>query len=77
MPHIALKMLKGRTPAQKQVAVEKLTAALQEAIGCSDCHISMSIEEYAPEAWQDVFREQVTENPALVKKPDYDPKDLL
>lgn len=33
MPHISLKMLKGRTEEQKKLAADKLTAALCEAIG--------------------------------------------
>ena len=49
MPHISLKMLKGRTDAQKKLAEEKLVAALKEAIGASDVHISMSIEDYTAE----------------------------
>lgn len=77
MPHITLKMLKGRTEEQKQLATQKLCAALTEAIGCTPEHISVSIEDFTPQEWQEEFRKEVTENPALVKKPAYDPKDLL
>lgn len=77
MPHIALKMLGGRTEAQKRAAAEALTKTLAETLGCPEKFISMSIEEYTPAEWQDIFREQVTENDALVVTPQYDPKDLL
>lgn len=77
MPHITLKMLKGRTEAQKLSAAEKLSAALVEAIGCTPSHISVSVEDFTPEEWQEQFRIEVTENPHLVQKPQYDPKELL
>lgn len=77
MPHITIKMLKGRTEEQKNAAAEKLAKALVEAIGCTESHISVSVEDFTPQQWQDQFKKEVTENPYLVKKPDYDPKDLL
>lgn len=77
MPHITIKMLKGRTDEQKKVAAEKVSDALIEAIGCTQNHISVSIEDYTPQEWQDVFKKEVTENSSLVQKPDYDPKDML
>jgi phenylpyruvate tautomerase PptA (4-oxalocrotonate tautomerase family) len=70
-------MLKGRTDAQKELAVKKLTEALKEAIGASDTHISVSVEDYTAEQWQDVFKKEIAENPHIMKKPCYDPKDLL
>ncbi|MBQ8824956.1 MAG: tautomerase family protein [Ruminococcus sp.] len=77
MPHITIKMLKGRTDEQKKVAAEKVSNALIEAIGCTPNHISVSVEDYTPQEWQDVFKKEVTENPSLIQKPNYDPKDML
>ncbi|MBP0972434.1 MAG: tautomerase family protein [Oscillospiraceae bacterium] len=77
MPHITLKMLKGRTDAQKQLAAEKLAAALTEAIGCNPTHISVSVEDFTPEEWQEQYRIEVAENDNIVLTPDYDPKELL
>ncbi len=77
MPHITIKMLKGRTDAQKALAAEKLSEALTEAIGCTASHISVSVEDYTPQEWQEQYRIEVAENENLVKKPAYDPKDLL
>lgn len=77
MPHITLKMLKGRTDAQKQLAAEKLAAALIEAIGCNPTHISVSVEDFTPEEWQEQYRIEVAENDNIVLTPDYDPKELL
>ncbi|MDE5563843.1 MAG: 4-oxalocrotonate tautomerase family protein [Oscillospiraceae bacterium] len=77
MPHITLKMLKGRTEEQKKLAAEKLSAALVEAIGCTPSHVSVSVEDFTPEEWQEQYRVEVAENDNLVLTPDYDPKELL
>ena len=77
MPHITLKMLKGRTDEQKKLATEKLSAALHEAIGATESHISVSIQEYTPEEWQKVFAEEIENNKNLTQQPHYDPKSLL
>ena len=77
MPHITIKMLKGRTQEQKALAAERLAAALTEAIGCTPSHISVSVEDFTPEEWQEQYRIEVAENAHLVKAPDYDPKELL
>ena len=77
MPHISLKMLKGRSDEQKELATEKLTSALCEALGCSKDHVSVSVEDYTAQEWQDVFAEEIASNKNITKKPNYDPKDLL
>ena len=77
MPHISLKMLKRRTEEQKQNAAKKLTIALCEALGCSETHVSVSVEDFTAEEWQDVFAKEIQDNKAIVKKPGYNPKDLL
>ena len=78
MPHISVKMLKGRTEEQKKAAAEKLTAALCEALGCWDGHVTVGIEDYTAEEWQEVFAEDIEgKSDTLYRKPNYDPKSLL
>lgn len=78
MPHISVKMLKGRTEEQKKAAAEKLTAALCEALGCGNAHVSVTVEDFTAEEWQDVFASDISaKSDKLYKKPEYDPKDLL
>ena len=77
MPHITIKMLKGRTDEQKKLASEKLASALVEAIGCNPTHVSVSVEDFTPEEWQEQYKKEVAENEHLVLVPDYDPKELL
>jgi 4-oxalocrotonate tautomerase len=78
MPHISVKMLKGRTEAQKQKLAVALKDALKEALGVSEKHISVSIQDYTAQEWQDEFKKEITDNMDNVWiKPQYDPKDLL
>lgn len=77
MPHITIKMLKGRTDEQKKAAAESVAKALVDAIDCTESHVSVSVEDFTPQEWQEQYRIEVSENPALIKKPNYDPKDLL
>lgn len=77
MPHITIKMLKGRTEEQKTLASIKVADALSEAIGCDPTHISVAVEDFTPLEWQDVFQKEVIQNDKIVLQPDYDPKSLL
>ena len=78
MPHISVKMLKGRTEEQKQKLASALTNALKESLGVGDTHISLTIEDYDAQAWQSVFKEEITDKKnVLYKKPNYNPEDLL
>lgn len=77
MPHITIKMLKGRTDEQKKLAADKVAAALVDAIGCNADHISVAVEDFTPVEWQDEFRKEVTESQHIYKEPNYDPKDVL
>lgn len=78
MPHISLKMLEGRTPEQKKQAAQALAAALQGALGVDARWVSVSVEDYTPEQWQEEFKREVTENAEnVLVAPAYDPKELL
>lgn len=78
MPHIEIKMLKGRTEEQKEKAAEAVRNALSEAIGAGKNYISVSVEDYTAEEWQEVFKSEITDKGDKVYiKPQYDPKSLL
>ena len=78
MPHISVKMLKGRTEEQKKRLSSALSEALIKTLGVSDTHVSVTIEDFTPVEWQDEFKREITDNKAvLYKAPGYDPKDLL
>jgi len=78
MPHINVKLLKGRDKAQLEELTAAMALAMQKVLGCDDIHISLSMEEYTPQEWQTVFSQEIHEKSAtLVKAPGYDPKSLL
>lgn len=77
MPHITIKMLKGRTDEQKTLAGIKVAEALADTIGCDPTHISVSVEDYTPVEWQEIYKKYVEENDKIVLQPNYDPKSLL
>lgn len=78
MPHIGIKMLEGRTEEQKKKAAQAVKDALAEALNMGDHYITVSIEDFNAEEWQDVFKSEITDKPDKVYvKPNYDPKSLL
>ena len=78
MPHISVKMIEGRSEEQKKALADALEKALSETLGCSTQWVTLSIEDYNGEEWQEVFKKEVTDNEKnLYKKPQYDPKILL
>lgn len=79
MPHIAVKMLQGRTEEQKKRLAAALVRTLTEELGCSDHYVTCTIEDYDARQWQDVFRSEIADKPKdkVYKKAEYDPKSLL
>lgn len=78
MPHIGIKMLEGRTEEQKKRAAEAVKNALAESLNMGDHYITVTIEDFNAQEWQDVFKNEITDKPDKVYvKPNYDPKSLL
>ncbi len=79
MPHISVKMLKGRSEEQKKRLAAALVKTLTQELHCSEQHVTCVIEDYTPVEWQTVFKEEITDKPAdkIYKKAEYNPKDLL
>ena len=78
MPHIGIKMLKGRTQEQKEKLAAALVRTLTKELGCSEHYVTCTIEDFDAVRWQKVFEEEVTKKQDKVfKKAEYDPKDLL
>ena len=79
MPHIAVKMLQGRTEEQKKRLAAALVRTLTEELGCSDHYVTCTIEDYDARQWQDVFRSEIADKPKdkVYKTAEYDPKSLL
>ena len=76
MPHISIKMLAGRSDAQKARISADVTAALMAAAECEAASVSVSIEDVAADRWtEDVYdKEIVSRWDKLHKKPGYGSK---
>jgi len=78
MPHVSIKMIKGRTEAQKEAAAEAVKEAIVKSLGAPEAVVSVSVEDFTPQQWQDIFKAEITDKPeALRIAPQYDPKDIL
>ena len=79
MPHISVKMLEGRTQAQKEKLARDLVEVLSRDLGADKHWITCTVEDYDAEQWQNVFKAEISDKPdeVVFKKPEYDPKVLL
>lgn len=78
MPHISVKMLKGRTEQQKQALSDALTETLCKQLNVSKIHVSVTVEDYTAKEWQQVFKEEIEDKKeSLFVSPGYRPEDLL
>jgi 4-oxalocrotonate tautomerase len=78
MPHISIKMVQGRTEAQKDAVSKAAKEAVMKSLGTGDAHVSVSVEDFTPQEWQDVFKAEITDKPLVLRiPPKYDPVDLL
>lgn len=79
MPNISVKMLAGRSQAQKEKLAHDLVEVLSRDLGADKHWITCTIEDYDAEQWQNVFKTEIADKPdeVVFKKPEYDPKVLL
>ena len=78
MPHISVKMLQGRSEAQKEKLAAALVKTLTEQLGSSDHYVTCTVEDFDAKEWQDVFKTDIEgKKDKLYKKAEYDPKSLL
>jgi len=76
MPHIIVKMYKGRSEEMKADMTQRITAAVKESLKLEESTISIAIEEFSPEEWlEKVYMPDIVEKPGQIrKKPGYDPR---
>ena len=51
MPHVNVKMITGRTEAQKKALTDAITKAVMEHAGSSEKSVSIAIEDIAEKDW--------------------------
>jgi 4-oxalocrotonate tautomerase len=74
MPHVVVKLYAGRTEQDKIRLAEEIASAVRAVLKSDDRSISVGIEDVRPEDWAEkVYRPDILENPAIYKKPGYDP----
>jgi 4-oxalocrotonate tautomerase len=75
MPHIIVKLLKGRSEEQKQQLTDQLVKDVVGIIKCEEKSVSVSFEEFQKEDWAEkVYKPDILENESrLYKKPGYNP----
>lgn len=73
MPHVIVKMYKGRSEALKKDMAEKVTKAITESLSVNESAVSIAIEEFEPEKWdEEVYKPDIAGKPdTLYKKPGY------
>ncbi len=73
MPHIIVKMYKGRTEETKMNIANILADALSEKGGIDRSAISVAIEDIPKEKWkEEVCDKEFKDNDNLYIKPEYD-----
>jgi 4-oxalocrotonate tautomerase len=75
MPHVIVKMYKGRSEDLKKDMVEKVTKAITESLSVNESSVSIAIEEFEPEKWnKEVYEPDIIgKSDTLYKKPGYTP----
>ncbi len=73
MPHIIVKLVKGKTEEQKRILAEALTTAGMSAIGFEENSFSVAIEDIELKDWAEkVYQPEIMERiDKLYKQPGY------
>ncbi len=75
MPHIIVKMLPGRSEAQKQALSDAITKSVMEIAVCPEAAVSVAIEDVQDAAWtEQVYKPDIAAHwDTLYRKPGYSP----
>ena len=72
MPHVEIKIYKGRTEEQKQKCADMVAKAISKSLGCNLSSVSISIKDIEPDNWkEDVYDKEIINSKTLYKKPGY------
>lgn len=73
MPHVIVKLVPGKTDAQKQRLSDAITRGVTELLDYDADAVSVAFEEVAPEAWDAaVYRPDILDRwSSLTKQPGY------
>ena len=73
MPHIIVKLWKGKTEAQKKKLADELTKTAMSVIGYSEESFSVAVEDIEPNEWKEkVYQPDIIkQKEKLYKEPGY------
>lgn len=73
MPHISVKCFPGRTEEQKIALAKRITEDVKEIMNAKEETISITIEDVAPESWDESVKnvEIIPKASVMYKKPHY------
>lgn len=75
MPHIIVKLHKGRDAKVKQDLSDEIVKKVLEVIQCPESAISVAFDEFDPENWaEEVYKPDILgKQELLTQKPGYNP----
>jgi phenylpyruvate tautomerase PptA (4-oxalocrotonate tautomerase family) len=71
MPHIVIKAMAGQPREKMQEIADKFTTIVAETLGAPTGVVSVSLEEYAREAWPEVYNNYIGGKDNVLVKPGY------
>jgi 4-oxalocrotonate tautomerase len=76
MPHVIIKLARGRSDEQKAKLAEAVTKAVTDYARVPDSAVSVAIEDVDPDRWtEEVYRPDIQGHwDQLYKKPGYEPR---
>jgi 4-oxalocrotonate tautomerase len=78
MPHVIVKLWRGKSEGQKTRLAEAITKSVMEILHYGEESVSVAMEEIKPKDWvTKVYRPDIKNKPdGLYKKPGYDESHL-
>jgi 4-oxalocrotonate tautomerase len=75
MPHVIIKLYRGRSEEQKAKLAAQVTKAVMDTLNASEGSVSVGIEDIEPEDWAEtVYRPDILgRSETIYKKPGYSP----
>lgn len=76
MPHVLIKLARGRSDEQKSKLAEAVAHAVMAEAICPESAISVAIEDIEPDRWmEDVYKPDILGHwQTLFKQPGYEPQ---
>jgi 4-oxalocrotonate tautomerase len=76
MPHVVIKLARGRSEQQKSALAEAVAQAVMACANCPESAVSVAIEDIDADRWtEDVYQPDILGHSAnMYKKPGYEPR---